>query len=220
MSGAVCIYVITDKSESVAGANVRGHEASSGWAVGKSWTSGFQPSLQVEGDTDQSGRVLFDNLQPGQWVFLARSRDGQILGETTVHVLPDALGNVTIAGTGSAPVVRQEAAQVRSDETPDPVTLAKAVSGGIRGRVIRMPEEVPLADAAVSIVRGPSPAPDIAAVTDSSGNFVFDNLTEGTWRVRALGPEGESGEAEVFVGETAQAECTIEVPAGHRVDEN
>ncbi len=56
-----------------------------------------------------------------------------------------------------------------------------------------------VADASVLVVRAPGPAPDIAAVSTGDGRFVFGGLTAGAYRLRAIGPDGRQGEADVTV---------------------
>ncbi|HCT75224.1 MAG TPA: hypothetical protein DGT23_01240 [Micromonosporaceae bacterium] len=56
-----------------------------------------------------------------------------------------------------------------------------------------------VADATVMVLRAPGPVPDIAAVSDADGRFVFDSLPAGTYRLRAVGPDGRQGEADVTV---------------------
>jgi len=41
--------------------------------------------------------------------------------------------------------------------------------------------------------------PDVAAVSDEHGRFVFGGLSAGTYRLRATGPEGNVGETSVAV---------------------
>jgi hypothetical protein len=66
-------------------------------------------------------------------------------------------------------------------------------------------------DASVTVADGPGPVPDIAALTDDSGNFALDGLAEGTYLLKALGASGETGETVVYIydGVTATTEITL-----------
>ena len=83
--------------------------------------------------------------------------------------------------------------------------------GSLRGCVVRAGSGEPLGDAAIIVVRGAGPAPDIAPLTDGAGRFEFDGLPAGQWLLRALGPGGEMGEAPVRVTANAMADVVIEV---------
>jgi hypothetical protein len=84
-------------------------------------------------------------------------------------------------------------------------------AGSVQGRVVRASSGAPVPDATVGFVRGSGPAPDMAPLTDALGRFVIDGLTPGSWLLRALGPEGEEGEAEVRVYDYAPAHVVIEL---------
>ena len=64
------------------------------------------------------------------------------------------------------------------------------------------------------IVGGPAAAPDVAPVTDRDGWFALDDLAPGEWRLRADGPNGETGEATAHVEGGALSEVTILVAGG------
>ncbi len=83
----------------------------------------------------------------------------------------------------------------------------------ITGWVRRSTTDLPARNATVTIVDGPAPAPDIAAVTDDGGAFSFHGLTPGTWLVRALAPDGERSEAWVDAS-TGDAEVTLDLADG------
>lgn len=68
----------------------------------------------------------------------------------------------------------------------------------IRGRVVD-DAGYTVAEATVFVLHGPGPVPDIAALTDAEGRFVFDVLEPGTYRLRAEDPSGNGGEADVTV---------------------
>jgi protocatechuate 3,4-dioxygenase beta subunit len=72
------------------------------------------------------------------------------------------------------------------------------VSEQIHGRVVDGAGRA-VADATVMVVQALAPVPDIAAVSDEHGRFVFTGLPAGTYRLRAVGPDGDEGETDVTV---------------------
>jgi hypothetical protein len=72
------------------------------------------------------------------------------------------------------------------------------MDGKICGHVVDTTERV-VAEATVFIVASPDIAPDIAALSDATGHFVFDGLGPGVYRLRALGSTGEFGETDATV---------------------
>ena len=82
-----------------------------------------------------------------------------------------------------------------------------SVPGSIHGQVVDHKGGV--AEATVVVLRGPGPVPDIAAVTDGDGWFVFDGLPAGSYRLRAVGPDGDQGEADLLVPGTEPAPLVI-----------
>lgn len=70
--------------------------------------------------------------------------------------------------------------------------------GSVRGRVVTE-DGAAVSDASVVVAEGANPAPDIAAVTGTAGDFVLDGLIGGTYLLRAFGPGGETGETSVSV---------------------
>jgi hypothetical protein len=72
------------------------------------------------------------------------------------------------------------------------------VSEQIHGRVIDGAGRA-VAEATVVVVRALKPVPDIAAVSDRHGKFVLGGLSAGTYRLRAVGPDGDEGEADFTV---------------------
>jgi hypothetical protein len=66
-----------------------------------------------------------------------------------------------------------------------------------RGRVVDA-DGVPVARARITIVAASVPMPEIALLTGSEGDFELA-LPQGRFRLRAHGPRGEVGEAEVGV---------------------
>ncbi len=85
------------------------------------------------------------------------------------------------------------------------------MTGGIIGHVVGASDEAPVTDASIVIVQGAGPAPDIAPLTDESGNFFLDGLPEGQWRLRAFGPGGEEGEESTQVFDDSITSITIRV---------
>jgi len=67
-----------------------------------------------------------------------------------------------------------------------------------RGRVVTA-DGVPVSRARVTIVEATVPMPEIALITDPDGQFELA-LPEGRFRLRAHGPRGEVGEAEIECG--------------------
>lgn len=84
-------------------------------------------------------------------------------------------------------------------------------NGTIAGTVIDKSNRQGLADTAVTIVGGPSSAPDIAMLTDDGGRFEISDLATGIWELAALDPSGRAGrtQCEVIVNQTVN--CVIEV---------
>ena len=78
------------------------------------------------------------------------------------------------------------------------------MDGKIRGRVVDAAGNgVP--EASVMMIRAPGPVPDIAAVSNADGRFVFSGLSSGTYRLKAIGPNGDVGEADAMVLKTGEA---------------
>lgn len=80
------------------------------------------------------------------------------------------------------------------------------------------PDSTPIPDAAITVVNGPGPAPDISPLTDRSGWFTFDGLLPGVWLLRALGPDGSSGERTARVNPGAMTEVTLTLGAPRSPD--
>ena len=68
----------------------------------------------------------------------------------------------------------------------------------LRGRVVDGTGQ-PVADATVVVIDAPVPVPDVAAVSDEDGRFVFGGLSAGTYRLRATGPDGNVGGTSIVV---------------------
>jgi hypothetical protein len=71
-------------------------------------------------------------------------------------------------------------------------------NGTIRG-LVTTATGAAIGDATILVEEGPGSAPDIAPVSDDAGRFVLDGLGEGTYRLRAIGPAGQAGEAQAAV---------------------
>jgi len=77
------------------------------------------------------------------------------------------------------------------------------MNGSISGYVVSDCSEQPMGDVSVVVISGPNSSPDIAALTNPFGYFVLDNLREGTWRLRAMAPNGSQSDMTVDVFEHA-----------------
>lgn len=75
------------------------------------------------------------------------------------------------------------------------------MDGSISGYVVSACSEQPMSDVSVMVVSGPSPSPDIAALTNPFGYFVLDNLRAGSWQLRAMAPNGSQADMTVDVFE-------------------
>jgi uncharacterized GH25 family protein len=142
--------------------------------------------------TDSAGWFALDGLSPGKWLLRARGPDNET-GEATVPIFNNASTNVTIRVGGSlyrAPISK---------------------TGELEGHVLRARSNLPVENATVTVARGPAPAPGIAPMTDSAGWFAIEGLAPGDWVLRALGPNGETGEATVRISSGALANVTIAI---------
>jgi len=160
--------------------------------------------------TDRDGSFFVDALRAGEWVLSIRGPSGNG-AMAVVHVLDNSVSDVTIeiadirlpcadrgiTGNGS---VRGTLPRPTQDNT---------MLGSIRGYVVRDGDGTPIADAAITIVSGAGPAPDLSPLTDAEGSFSLDGLPEGRWVLRATGPAGETGETAAHVVEGAVTETTI-----------
>jgi hypothetical protein len=154
------------------------------------------PELPVT--TNSAGSFAVPGLREGQWVLAARSPVGR--GQASVHVFDSAVSDVTIEVAGSRRVVNRGRGGAE-----------RRMQGRVRGRVVRAGSGEPIEDAAITIVRGAGPAPDISPLTDAGGWFALDDLPAGDWLLRAHAPGGESGEAMARVAATSVTEVTIEI---------
>lgn len=173
------------------------------------------------------GAFVLDGLAEGRWVLQATDPSGGT-GEAAVQVFDNAASDATIEVNGlqrwiSATLVGLDdgASDMASGQggvamATAPLTANPAAAGSVRGRVVRAGSGRPVPDAAISLIAGPGPAPDIAPLTDAEGWFVLDGLAPGRWLLRVLGPYGEAGEASMLVQDHASAELVIalEEPGG------
>lgn len=156
--------------------------------------------------TDEAGWFVLGGLPQGDWVLHACGPDGEA-GEVKAPVFANAFTNVTIHV--AAPSHGAQFLGRNSDSKGQVVRPME--HGSVDGTVVRAGTRAPVADAAITVVRGAGPAPDIAPLTDQSGWFVLDGLPPGDWILRARGPNGETGEAAVRVVSGAVAGITIVV---------
>lgn len=173
----------------------------------------------VSAVTDGAGRFLFEQLPQGRWSLRAYGPRGETAGEVRVRVFDDSVNAVTITLAGfavGAPVTprgsRRHAKGGRGSGGGG--GAMRGATGGVRGRVLHEVYATPVPDAAVTVVRGAGPAPDIAPLTDAEGQFAFDGLAAGEWVLRAHGPGGETGEAIVRVAAGAVVPAAIYVAHG------
>ena len=83
--------------------------------------------------------------------------------------------------------------------------------GSVQGQVVRQGSGSPVGDAAIAVLAGAGPFPDMAVMTDPDGSFALNDLPAGEWRLSARGPNGETGQATVHVGDGAVATAVIRV---------
>ncbi len=169
--------------------------------------------------SDEAGRFVFKDIPAGSWVVHVEDDLPASPTTTVVPVWENALTSVTIR-VHVAPIDSRSG----SVNSNGPGAAARGGApagrrgrqgaalgiGGVRGRVYGRGQR--LADATVTLVQGPGPAPDLAALTDAAGGFAFDGIPTGTWVVRAQSPAGDVGEASVVVraGVRARAEIHID----------
>lgn len=150
--------------------------------------------------TGPGGTFFLGRLPAGRWRVTATTPAGRTQ-TAGVYVFDDAVSELTI-----------EVPEPRANRRPGPNRRRdRPMTGGVRGRVVDADDGRPVPEAAVSVVRGPGPAPDIAPLTDEDGRFALDGLPVGDWRLRAIGPAGEAGEATVLVAAGTDAQVVIAV---------
>ena len=92
---------------------------------------------------------------------------------------------------------------------------AIGMAGSVSGYVTAA-DGAAVSDASVFIAAGDGPVPDVAAISDDAGGFALDGIATGEYLLRALGPDGEVGQAPVSIrdGETSVVRIVLD-----RVDE-
>lgn len=178
--------------------NVRGRviDTASGAPIGYATVivvSGPAPVPDHVFVASSAGWFELEGVPVGDWLLRART-DAGATGIATVQVLANTLSKVTIA-------VDELPASGRPSPPFEPIfgTEGRPMNGRLTGRVIYADDGQPVADATVTILRGAGPAPDIAPTTDGNGNFALEDLPGGSWLLRAVGPGGETGLAQVSV---------------------
>ena len=215
MSGNLCGYVVRAGTWlPVVGAVIEGSGQAPRVRSDRSWADGSWLAPQVSSLTDAAGRFMFDDLRQGEWLVRVEGAGGETLGKAVVHVLNNALSEVTIEVSG--PFAPPPAYPHLPDAGRPAPMQPPSVMGSIRGRVVSAADARPVADATITVVFGAGPAPDIAPITNEDGWFAMDDLPCGRWRLRASGPGGEIGEAAVEVFDDALSEVTIETDGSPR----
>jgi uncharacterized GH25 family protein len=199
MRGSVQGYVVRgDRGTPVSGATVS-------LAYDAGATADEKPGLHHQ-VTNSAGWFAFDRLREGNWIVCAQTPEGG-RGEARVPVFDNAFSEVRIQLNG----LHRWIATLDSDDRMSDVSSGDKASGGskrggqrvstgrVQGRVVYVGNEAPVDGATISIVQGAGSAPDIAPLTDASGRFALDGLPPGAWVLRALGPGGAEGRAEVRV---------------------
>lgn len=155
-----------------------------------------------------AGWFELDEVPVGDWLLRART-DAGATGIATVRVVANSLSKVTIAVDGLP-------ATERPSRPFEPIfeTEERTMIGRLIGRVVYADDGRPVANATVTILRGAGPAPDIAPMTDRNGSFALDDLPAGSWLLRAIGPGGEAGLAQVSVRPGSITDVVIKL-TGH-----
>ena len=227
MPGSLCGYVVrAGTQQPIAGARVAGTGQVPRSRSRRPLTSDFWVAPRVSRVTDNAGRFMFDHLRQGPWLMQVEGPLGETVGEAVVHVLNDALSEVTIeVAAAFAPASDQPGPSDAARGRP-PSMSDTTFTGSIRGQVVSA-DGRPIADATLTVVAGAGQVADIAPMTDQDGWFALDNLPVGRWRLRAMEPGGATGEAAVEVFENALSEMTIEIrgvgsndwpPGGHSAE--
>jgi hypothetical protein len=156
--------------------------------------------------TDDDGSFALDGLPPGEWLLRALGPAGEV-GNATVQVFDTAVNDVTIEVGGEPRAPRRGGGTRPSHRTE------RGMRGSVRGRVVRVDNGEPVPDAAITVVRGAGSAPDIAPLTNDAGVFNLDGLPPGEWVLRAIGPDGETGEATAQVSAGSVANIIVRIGA-------
>jgi hypothetical protein len=208
MHGSIRGYILESESgKPLPYASVFGSESWWPLVITQLW-GGDSQHFWIATQTDTSGCFTFDQIPEGRWRLCVRYPEGDVLGVGTVQVFDDALSEVTIAVAGAARIPLGIESFDTGSREPD-----TSMTGSVRGYVVRAQDGAPLRDAAVTVLHGMGPVPDIAALTNNDGAFAFDGLPAGECLLRALGPGGETGEASVRVIKGAISDIVINVHA-------
>jgi uncharacterized GH25 family protein len=167
---------------------------------------GPAPAPDIAPLTDGTGWFALGGLVPGKWVLLATSPDDET-GETAVQVSSGGFTNVTIAVASSPHGNRSSYGPSNVAQHPG----SQSQFGAVDGHVVHARTGLPVENAAVTVIRGAGPVPDIAPLTDSGGWFALDGLPPGEWVLRARGPDDETGQAMVRVAAGEVAPVTIAI---------
>ena len=91
--------------------------------------------------------------------------------------------------------------------------------GSVQGLVVRPDGITPVADATVTMIRGPSAAPRMTVRSDDGGSFSIPDLAEGEWLLSAASGGRKSDLASVRVFENSVSELTILIAGGTQTGE-
>lgn len=227
MRGSIYGYVVRGDSEMPVG----GAEVTILKRAGP--TAAAHRSLPVVLSTSGSGWFTFDKVPEGTWLVRAVGpRGGR--GNVEVPVFQNAISEATVALNGLQRWLADTLASVdhSADATPadtgnefgnrpgaswsnDLAGSASreepAMTGSVRGRVVRADTGLPVDNATIGILRGAGPAPDIAPLSDADGRFAMDGLPPGEWVIGAIDPDGRRGSVEFRIGKSAVADVVIEI---------
>lgn len=139
--------------------------------------------------SDANGVFVVNNLPAGEWVLLALGPNKEI-GQTAIRVTAGAVISTLIELL---------------------MSCEKSMSTTVRGRVIHAKTGDPVSNAAITVLRGPASVPDISPLTDDTGGFSFDGFPPGVWTLHAMGPNSETGNVTVEIGNQLVANILIEI---------
>jgi hypothetical protein len=193
--------------------SVRGYVAAGERPIAGATISAVQ-SPSVEGSpgalTDEYGSFWLDRLRQGPWVFAVYTPGGD---RTTagVYVMANAVTELSVDFRAELPPRQSGNNQ---SVTPSLGQNAARQFGSIRGSVVDARTREPIADAAIVVVRGPGPAPDLSPVTNDTGTFMLDGLKPGPWDLQAADTSGYTAVASVQVrpGEIVGLTIAIDRP--------
>ncbi|MGH7153699.1 MAG: hypothetical protein ACREF3_07190, partial [Acetobacteraceae bacterium] len=182
-------------------------------------------STAVALSTSGSGWFTFDKIPEGTWlVYAVGPRGGR--GNVEVPVFQNAVSEATVALNGLQRWLADTLASV--DQSADAASADKgcdvgkrsgadwssdlavstgwkesAMTGSVRGRVVRADTGLPVESATIGILSGAGPAPDIAPLSDADGRFVMDGLPPGEWAIGAIDADGRRGSVEFRIRKSA-----------------